>query len=95
MSYDLILKNGLVILESGEVKTDVAVKDGLITAIGTDLGEAAQVIDASGLVVSPGMVDAMFTSPIQEAATAISGKAILQEPLLVPKVVSLPLWRCL
>lgn len=58
MSYDLIIKNGLVILESGEVETDVAVKGGVIVAIGSELGEAEKVIDASGLVVSPGMVDA-------------------------------------
>lgn len=58
MSYDLIIKNGLVILENGEVETDVAVKDGKIASIGTNLGEAKEVIDAKGLVVSPGMVDA-------------------------------------
>jgi len=58
MNYDLIIKNGLVILDEGEVKTDVAVKDGKISAIGTDLGEAVEVIDAKGLVVSPGMLDA-------------------------------------
>lgn len=58
MSYDLVIKNGLVILESGEVKTDVAVKNGVIAAIGNNLGEAEKVIDATGLVVSPGMVDA-------------------------------------
>lgn len=57
MNHDLVIKNGLVILESGEVKTDVAVKDGVISAIGNDL-TGDQVIDASGLVVSPGMVDA-------------------------------------
>lgn len=56
--YDLLIKNGLVILESGEVLTDVAVKNGKIAAIGADLGDAAKVIDANGLVVSPGMVDA-------------------------------------
>ena len=58
MNYDLIIKNGLVILDNGEVETDVAVKDGKIVAIGSDLGEASEVIDAQGLVVSPGMVDA-------------------------------------
>lgn len=58
MSYDLVIKNGLVILESGEVKTDIGVKKGLIAAIGTDLGEAQKVIDATDLVVSPGMIDA-------------------------------------
>ncbi|MBR7926943.1 allantoinase AllB [Aerococcaceae bacterium zg-ZUI334] len=56
--FDLIIKNGLVILDSGEVKTDVAVKEGKIVAIGSDLGEAKETIDANGLVVSPGMVDA-------------------------------------
>lgn len=58
MSYDLIIRNGLVILDNGEVETDVAVKDGQISAIGTNLGEALEVIDAKGLVVSPGMLDA-------------------------------------
>lgn len=58
MTYDLIIKNGLVILESGEVRIDVAVKAGLIVALGNDLGEADKVINAQGLVVSPGMVDA-------------------------------------
>lgn len=58
MNYDLIIKNGLVILEDGEVKTDVGVKDGKIAAIGNDLTNAEKVIDAKGLVVSPGMVDA-------------------------------------
>lgn len=56
--FDLIIKNGLVVLDSGEVVTDVAVKDGKIAAVGQDLGEAKEVIDAQGLVVSPGMVDA-------------------------------------
>lgn len=58
MSYDLIIKNGLVILENEEVKTDVAVKDGVIAAIGNGLTGAAKEIDATGLVVSPGMIDA-------------------------------------
>lgn len=58
MAFDLIIKNGLVILDNGEVETNVAVKDGKIVAIGSDLGEATETIDAKGLIVSPGMVDA-------------------------------------
>lgn len=58
MAFDLLIKNGLVILNGGEVTTDVAVKDGKIAAIGENLGEATEVIDATGLIVSPGMVDA-------------------------------------
>lgn len=56
--FDLIIKNGLVVVDSGEMVTDVAVKDGKIAALGSNLGEAKEVIDAQGLVVSPGMVDA-------------------------------------
>lgn len=52
-----MIKNGLVILDTGAVKTDVAVKDGKITAIDTGL-EGKEEIDAQGLIVSPGMVDA-------------------------------------
>ena len=58
MAFDLIIKNGLVILNGGEVYTDVAVTNGKIAAIGENLGEAKETIDATGLIVSPGMVDA-------------------------------------
>lgn len=54
---DLVIKNGLVILNTGAIKTDIAVKDGKITAIGTDL-DGQKEINAEGLIVSPGMVDA-------------------------------------
>lgn len=57
MSHELVIKNGLVILEDGEVHTNVAVDNGKITAIGKDL-DGDKEIDAEGLVVSPGMVDA-------------------------------------
>lgn len=56
--YDLIIKNGLVILESGETPTDIAVKDGKIMALGASLTGGREIIDASGLIVSPGMIDA-------------------------------------
>jgi allantoinase len=58
MKFDLIIKNGLVILENGEQNVEVGVKDGKIAAIGHDLGEATKVIDAENQIVSPGMVDA-------------------------------------
>lgn len=58
MKYDLLIKNGHVILDEGEQEVEVAVKDGKIAAIGHDLGDAEKVIDAKGQVVAPGMVDA-------------------------------------
>ncbi|MER1935501.1 MAG: allantoinase AllB [Priestia megaterium] len=57
MNYDLLIKNGTVILESEAIVTDVAVKDGKIAAIGSDLSDASEVVDARGLIVSPGMID--------------------------------------
>ena len=39
MQAELVIKNGLVILETGEVITDVAVQEGKIVAIGQDLSE--------------------------------------------------------
>ncbi|MDW2742141.1 allantoinase AllB [Atlantibacter subterraneus] len=58
MSFDLIIKNGTVILENEALVTDIAIKEGKIAAIGDGLSGAANVMDATGLVVSPGMVDA-------------------------------------
>ncbi|PSW19842.1 allantoinase AllB [Photobacterium sanctipauli] len=58
MSYDLIIKNGTVILENEALITDVAVKDGVIAAVGQGLSGAEKEIDAKGMIVSPGMVDA-------------------------------------
>ena len=57
--YDLIIRGGTVIDGTGAEGrlADVAVKDGRIAAIGADLGEADEVIDAAGKLVTPGFVD--------------------------------------
>lgn len=57
MNFDVVIKNGQVILKNGAVVTDVAFKDGKIAAIGENLS-ANEEIDATGKVVSPGMFDA-------------------------------------
>lgn len=58
--YDLIIRGGTVVDGSGAaaVRADVGVLEGRITGIG-DLAdqESRDVIDASGLVVSPGFID--------------------------------------
>lgn len=59
-SYDLIIKNRRMIdPETGRDEViDVAVKGGTIVAIEADLNlESAKVIDATGLIVSPGFID--------------------------------------
>jgi dihydroorotase/N-acyl-D-amino-acid deacylase len=66
-SYDLIIRNGHVIDGTGSpwYAADVAVKDGHIAAIGrlTD-ASATRVIDAQGLVVTPGFIDMLGQSEI-------------------------------
>ena len=59
MEHDLIIKNGNIIDGTGSdaYSGDVAIKDGLITEIGEVNGEAAKVLDAEGMTVSPGFVD--------------------------------------
>ena len=58
--YDLIIRNGHVVDGSGGKSgiLDVAVKDGLIQAVGENLPDtASNEIDAAGLIVTPGFVD--------------------------------------
>jgi N-acyl-D-aspartate/D-glutamate deacylase len=57
--YDLIIRNGRVIdPETGlDAIADVAVAEGRIAAIGRELGRAARIVDATGLVVAPGFID--------------------------------------
>ncbi len=59
MAYDLLVKNGRVIDGSGmpAFQGDVAVKNGKIVELGKLSGPATRVIDADGLIVSPGFVD--------------------------------------
>lgn len=59
MAFDTIIKGGRVVDGSGlPMRTaDVGIKDGLITDVG-HLSGAKQVIDADGLLVAPGIVDA-------------------------------------
>ncbi len=57
--YDLKIVNGLVYDGNGTeaVKKNVAVKDGLIVEVGDCVGEAKQIVDAAGAIVTPGFVD--------------------------------------
>jgi dihydroorotase (multifunctional complex type) len=57
-TYDLILRGGEVVIGRRTLEVDVAVSDGRIAAIGSQLGPAARTIDASGRLVVPGAVDA-------------------------------------
>jgi dihydropyrimidinase len=55
--YDTIIKGGRVATASDVFTCDIAIRDGKIVALGTDLGEARDVIDAGGRWVLPGGID--------------------------------------
>jgi len=57
--YDLIIRGGTIVDGTGAARFtgDVAVRDGLICAVGAVAGSATREIDATGLVVTPGWVD--------------------------------------
>ncbi len=57
--FDLIIRGGTIVDGTGSPSYtgDVAVKDGLIAQVGAVHGGATEVIDASGLLVTPGFVD--------------------------------------
>ncbi|HUH84215.1 MAG TPA: amidohydrolase family protein [Stellaceae bacterium] len=59
MSYDLLIKNGMVVDGTGRPgrRADLAIEDGKIAEIGRLSGGAERVIDASDLVVAPGFID--------------------------------------
>ena len=58
---DLVIRGGTIVTAAGSRRADIAVNGGLISAIGPDLSGpaagAAEVVDASGLLVLPGAVD--------------------------------------
>lgn len=58
-TYDLIIRNGTIVDGTGAPRFtgDVAVKNGLIAAVGKVQGDSAEEIDAAGKVVTPGFVD--------------------------------------
>lgn len=57
---DLLIKNGTVVTSAETFRADLAVSGGKITGVGLGLspGEGAKVVDADGLLVLPGAIDA-------------------------------------
>lgn len=58
---DLLVRGGTVVTTEGSARADIAVEGGRITAVEPDLGglaaSAREVVDATGLLVLPGVVD--------------------------------------
>jgi len=57
--YDLIIRGGMLVDGTGAPprQADIGIEGDRILAVGSDLGEARRVVDATGLLVTPGWVD--------------------------------------
>ena len=55
--YDLVIRNGTVATAADTTRCDVAVKDGVVVALGQGLAAGDRDIDASGRLVLPGAID--------------------------------------
>ncbi|HIC71579.1 MAG TPA: dihydropyrimidinase, partial [Alphaproteobacteria bacterium] len=57
-NFDLIIKGGTVATAADTFRSDVGIRDGRVVALGHDLGSADREIDAGGMLVLPGGIDA-------------------------------------
>ncbi|UTD26763.1 dihydropyrimidinase [Bradyrhizobium sp. WD16] len=57
MSFDLIIRGGTVATAADTFSCDIGIRDGRIAALGSDLGTARRVIDATDRLVLPGGID--------------------------------------
>ena len=55
--YDLVIRNGTVATAADTTRCDVAIRDGVVTALGRGLGPGVREIDASAKLVLPGGID--------------------------------------
>ena len=72
MAYDLVIKGGTIVTASDTFVADIAVEKGRVAAVGSALGGGNDIVDARGLVVVPGGVDAHthFDMPFAGGTTA-------------------------
>ncbi|WP_284139416.1 allantoinase [Virgibacillus sp. LDC-1] len=57
-TYDLLIKNGTIVTDQKTMQGDIAIKDGKIMEVSTNINaDATQEIDAEGLHIFPGLID--------------------------------------
>ena len=78
--FDFIIKNAQVFDGTGAeaIKADVAVKDGKIAEVGAINAEAAEIVDAEGLTLSPGFIDVHGHSDMFMSVDPGRGSKLLQ-----------------
>lgn len=106
MPHDLLIAGGNAFTPSGLIEADIGITEGVVTAIGKlDRGAAAEVVEARGLTVLPGVIDSQvhFREPGNEhkedlatgtAAAALGGvTAVCEMPNTAPPTTTAALLR--
>src|SRR5271168_472514 len=77
MSFDTIIRGGTVATASDTFACDVGIRDGKIATLGSDLGTAETIIDATGRLVLPGGIDSHvhFAQPSGDGIVMADGFA--------------------
>lgn len=57
MTFETIIRSGTIVTASDTFSADIGISGGRITALGETLGDAPEIIDATGLLVMPGGID--------------------------------------
>ena len=87
MKADLVVKNGWVVTPQDTVQGGVAISDGKFVAIGTSdtLPDGKQVIDAKGLHILPGVIDAHvhFHRRKMRSKSASRGRSPSRSPCVI------------
>ena len=55
--FDLFIKNGFVYYEGSFKKINIGVKDGIITYLGNQVFDAAEIVNAQSKKILPGLID--------------------------------------
>ena len=101
--YDLLIRGGIAVLPWGMEATNIGVRDGRIAALGVPAtAPAAEVIDAAGLHVLPGLIDphvhlrdpgdaSVETIPTGTKAALLGGlAAVFDMPNTAPSITDAP-----
>lgn len=82
-NFDTLIKNGRIVTAADCYYADIGIKAGCIVALGHQLGTAAEVIDAEGLWVLPGGIDAHchLDQPLSDGAVMAGGFIHARAPL--------------
>ncbi len=79
-TYDLAIRGGTVVTAADVMRCDIGIRDGRIAALADTISDAAETIDATGLLIMPGGIDSHVhlcqNSPgIRQADDFLTGSA--------------------